>query len=356
MPHLGNNALSALTPTGGATGPATSQQIQQAFEDILGRQADPQGLQFFLGDASRGQTIDDIRRSIAVSDEAQQIALGAPPSGLRGFEQAVGGGQRGFEEAVSGGLQSALAQITGGAEQAQARLSPFAEQGGQAFNLQAALSGAAGPEAQAQAFQNFQESPGQQFLQQRGQQALLRGASAIGGLGGGNVRQALVEQGVGFGRQDFGDFFNRLGSLSGIGAQAAGQGAGLSQQAGLAGAQAGLGTSGAIGQARLGTGGQIGQARLGAGQQLAGSLGNLAQQQAALAQQQGGNLANLLSGAGAQGAAGQQNLAQLLANLSAQSSGQIAGLPGIPGVQQQPGILGGIGQAAGGIGTLIGAL
>ena len=49
-------------------------------------------------------------------------------------------------------------------------------------------------------------------------------------------------------------------------------------------------------------------------------------------------------------------MAALLANIATGSASQVAGLPSLPGVQQNPGSLGGIGQAAGGIGSLISAL
>lgn len=80
-----------------------------------------------------------------------------------------------------------------------------------------AFSKISAQEAQAQAFAKLQESPGQQFLRKRAQRNLVRNASAIGGLGGGNVRSALVEQGVGFAAQDLQNQFGRLGQLAGQG-------------------------------------------------------------------------------------------------------------------------------------------
>lgn len=72
-------------------------------------------------------------------------------------------------------------------------------------------------EEQAQALQALSESPGQKFLRERAQKNLLRNTAAIGGLGGGNVRSALVEQGVGFAQQDIQNQFARLGQLAGQG-------------------------------------------------------------------------------------------------------------------------------------------
>ena len=76
-------------------------------------------------------------------------------------------------------------------------------------------------EQQQSAFDKFNQSPGQQFLRDRAQKNLLRNSAAIGGLGGGNVRSALVQQGVGFAQQDFNNQFGRLGQLAGQGQNAA---------------------------------------------------------------------------------------------------------------------------------------
>lgn len=96
----------------------------------------------------------------------------------------------------------------------QQNLSPFQEAGVAALGQQQALIGLSGEEAQQQAFAGLAESPGQQFLRDRAQKNLVRNASAIGGLGGGNVRSALVQQGVGFAQQDYGNYYNRLAGIS----------------------------------------------------------------------------------------------------------------------------------------------
>lgn len=67
----------------------------------------------------------------------------------------------------------------------------------QAQEMERALSGALGPEAQRAEIQGFMESPGQQFLRGEQERALTRNAAAIGGLGGGRVRSALQEQALG---------------------------------------------------------------------------------------------------------------------------------------------------------------
>tara|TARA_R110000850_G_C9996087_1_gene467981 strand:+ start:28283 stop:29293 length:1011 start_codon:yes stop_codon:yes gene_type:complete len=80
------------------------------------------------------------------------------------------------------------------------------------------------------AFQQFVDSPGQQFLRQRQEKSLLRNSGAIGGLGGGNVRTALQDQAFGRSATQLGDFQNRLAGISGMGQQATQTGAQLGQQ------------------------------------------------------------------------------------------------------------------------------
>jgi hypothetical protein len=101
------------------------------------------------------------------------------------------------------------------------RLDPYSEAGAAATREQMALMGLSGEEAGAEAMARFQESPGQRFMRERAQKALLSKASAIGGLGGGNVRSALVEQGAGFAAQDYDRQLARLAALGGQGMSAA---------------------------------------------------------------------------------------------------------------------------------------
>lgn len=131
---------------------------------------------------------------------------------------------------------------------------PFQAAGTNALRSQQALIGELGIGAQRKAFDRLESSPGQQFLQDRAQKNLLRSSAAIGGLGGGNVREALVQQGVGFAQQDLQNQFGRLGQLAGQGQASAaniGQGAiGSAGQFGQLGAQ----SSGNIQNALLASG------------------------------------------------------------------------------------------------------
>lgn len=101
----------------------------------------------------------------------------------------------------------------------QELLEPFAQEAIPALGLQAQLAGAQGPESQAEAFQQFEDSPATQFLRDAGLKSALQGKT----LGGANaienpqVAEALFEHTQGLAAQDFGNQFNRLGSVAGTG-------------------------------------------------------------------------------------------------------------------------------------------
>jgi hypothetical protein len=125
----------------------------------------------------------------------------------------------------AGGIQAGAAQAAiplqlEAFEGAQQRLAPFEQVGQAALGSRAALAGLGGIEGQQAAFAQITESPGQKFIRERQQRALLRNSSAIGGLGGGNIRTALLEQGTGFALQDINAQRQELAQLSGGGLQA----------------------------------------------------------------------------------------------------------------------------------------
>ena len=152
-------------------------------------------------------------------------ALGLGAGGLIPSSIIAGGeakkAARSAAEVQAQAAESAIEEQRRQFDITQGQLEPFREAGVGALEQQQALLGLLGQEQQQQAFTAFVDSPGQQFLRERGQRNLLRNASAIGGLGGGNVRSALVQQGVGFAQQDFQNQLNRLAELSGTGQTAA---------------------------------------------------------------------------------------------------------------------------------------
>jgi hypothetical protein len=132
-------------------------------------------------------------------------------------EKATEAAANAQETAAQQGIEEVRRQF----DATQENLQPFQQAGQAAVGEQQNLLGLNGVEAQQGSFDSFNASPGQKFLRDRAQKNLVRNSAAIGGLGGSNVRSALVEQGVGFAQQDYNNQFGRLGQLAGQGQAAA---------------------------------------------------------------------------------------------------------------------------------------
>ena len=174
--------------------------------------------------------------------------------------------------AVNSTADTAIDRLEQGGQSQFDQLNPFATAGTSALQQQQALLGMGGQSEQDAAFAAFNDSPGQKFIRERAQKSLLRNSAAIGGLGGGNVRSALVEQGAGFAAQDFNNQFTRLGDLRTAGQNAAtniGQGQ-LTTAGNVANTEFNRGTN--IGGAALSSAARQGQF----GQANASNIGNLA--------------------------------------------------------------------------------
>lgn len=269
----------------------------------------------------------------------------------RGYDQARGDITRGFDTGLSSlreGVSTGRGDIRSASQGAINRFEPYAQGGQAAYQRELAFTGALGPEAQAQAFEDYQASPGQEWARNQQEQSLLRNQSAVGGLGGGNVLTALQEQAAGIASQNYQQDLGNLRSLAGRGQEAAGAQAGIQTQAGRDMAQMAM-TGGQSGQAAAMQSGQqlanlaaqtgmsqaqiqqiLGQnmsnvygtgaanisgLRMGAGQQIAQQLGLTGQQLAQLQMGQGTNLANM-----------DQQTAANMANFSAQQGQQTSGL------------------------------
>jgi hypothetical protein len=332
--------------------------------------------------------------------------LGALNQGFGGAEealnaygaQALGAANQGFNQgrgditSMLGAAQGSIGQGIGllGAAQNQGLgridqstgqainyLNPYSSTGAEAQQREAALSGALGNEAQQQAISGFMESPGQKFLRERQEQALLRNASATGGLRGGSTLSALQEQASGIAAQQQQQQLENMRNIAQRGQQAAGQqgqfaqtggvsGANLigqiaGQQAGLLGQQAGMQANAGGQMAQLSAqggqfagntlnqlGNQVSGLRSGLGQLQSGAIGNAGGDIAGLQNQLGGNMASAFGGtannlAGLRSQAGQQvagqlnnqtnqlsnnqlNLGQLLAGLDTGTASQLAQL------------------------------
>jgi hypothetical protein len=243
-----------------------------------------------------------------------------PLTGLIGAEQSTRGGLNAALQALGSGIGMARNDIGLGMQGASDPLQGYQAGGTQAANMQAALSGAMGQPQQQQAYDNFQFSPGQQFLQGEAEKARVRNASVTGGLGGNNLQRALGRDAMAFGQQAIGDQFNQLGQVANRGFQAGGALSGIQERGGQN--MANLALQGGTIPANLITGaaGDVAQQRFGTGQQLASAIGGTASSMANLQNQlgqgvsnitgqAGTNLANLTSGTGQASSQLQQQLA-----------------------------------------------
>jgi hypothetical protein len=256
----------------------------------------------------------------------------------------------GAEEAMQGGLAGGIAGINEGMRQAESTLNPYTSVGGKSNNLQAALSGALGPAAQKQAFDNYNQSPEMAYALSQAEKGITRNSAATGGLKGGNVLDALQRNAIGMAQQDYGNAFNRLGSLSDRG---------LTSSNLLGGLQANAG--GKVGDYAFGTGQAMAAGRTRAGEQIAGNVQGTSASLAEMLAKQGNdlssvigtggnNLASLLSAYGITDADSQKALAALLANISSGSASTVAGASQLPGINDT-GALTGIGNILSGVGS-----
>lgn len=273
-------------------------------------------------------------------------ALAALQGGFGQARQDIFGTSGQVGQLFARGQGQALGEIRRGVEGAVGELEQFAGTGEQALQREAALSGALGPEAQQAAINAFIESPGQQFLRERQEQALVRSGAATGGLGGGRILTALQEQATGIAAGQQQQQLENLRSLAGRGQQAATTQGGFRQQGGIVGGQL-------IGQL---TGQQAGlQTGLGT------TLAELARQsgisEADLLERTGVNISNLLSQQGAGLANIRTGAGTALANIATGQGTQQANLAVGAGQAQAAGQLGvgsAIQQGLGGLANIAG--
>ena len=269
----------------------------------------------------------------------------------RGYGTALGQLTRGAEQArgdIYAGRESSLEAISRQRGDIVRGFDPYTSAGASAMQREAALSGALGPEAQQQAMNAFIESPGQKYLREQQEKALLRNQAAIGGLQGGNVRTALQEQAMGIAATQQQQYLENLRNISGRGQQAVGTQAGLTSQ--LTGLETGVQQQTSQQLAAIAdslgvraadltrmTSAELAQLSERTGVRLADLEAAVGTAQAGLTTQWGSQLAGVAGGAlgditnlqtqRIQGTTqGQVDLATMLANLATQSGTQLAGL------------------------------
>ena len=253
------------------------------------------------------------------------------PTGQVGFEQAINKGLTNVAKTL-GKSQAEVARLYGlniediKAAEDRARgdlqttfgdalsyFQPYQSAGQTALDRQMALSGALGQDAFQQA---YVEDPYTAFLREQGMRANLAGASATGGLGGGNVQKELQRFGQGLAAQGVQQQIQNLGALSGMGLNAAGGAAGVQQALGTNLANLGMTGAEMTAAQRAALAGQYGQtgvnlANLGmtGAEMLTGQRGALAGYES----QTGTNIANLQAQAAANIADQRAITGQLLA-------------------------------------------
>jgi hypothetical protein len=96
-------------------------------------------------------------------------------------------------------------------------LKPYAEAGAPAFEQQQALIGLRGPEAERAAIERISGGSRFQEMARQGEEALLSGASATGGLRGGNIQGALAQYRPALLSSLIEQQYGKLGGLADIG-------------------------------------------------------------------------------------------------------------------------------------------
>lgn len=257
--------------------------------------------QGFIRDATSGAR-DELNTGFDNSDSFLNDFFGQAQdtqiTGLQDIISALTGGSENAISTIEGSTEQGLQALLQGLSGSEELLNPFIEGGSGAFDLQQALSGALGDGAQSKAFEDFQSSPGQQFLRDQGELSISRNAGASGGLGGGALLTDLQEFGTGLAAQDFNNQFNRLGQLAGRGQQASSElsNTRLGTGSNIASLFSNSGSNIANIQSRLGE--LIGNATGNTANANSGLLSTLGQLLSGNSLSRGSNLAQLLLGQG----------------------------------------------------------
>ncbi len=354
----------------------------------------------------RGLNWDDLAHETGLdigvlTDVSRDLGLSLNPYGLQASRNSITTATNRGAEAMLTGYEHAGKHIGGGVTDAMSTLgnyggqatqaintgidylNPYAESGQQANQLQMAFSGALGPEAQAQAFENYRNSPGVDFMVGEGERAITRNAAATGGGQGGNVMRELMRFGTGVAMQDFGNQYDRLQGLSTQGLNARmtqagmrGQEANIATSLGTTGAgiqaQGGLSMGGIASNLASQAGGmfqnagfRVGQDQMQTGRDVSGVIRDTSSALATLAERDGAaqsdtlgkganNIATLIDRAYGGDARAMEELGVVLANLGISESSQFGSQP-IVGFED-PNTLATLGQVASGLGGLYGNL
>lgn len=168
-------------------------------------------------------------------------------------------------------------------DQTRSDLAPYRDQGAQSTALMSDLYGFNGPEKQAAAKAQFQTDPGYEFQRSEGLRAVEGSAAARGSALSGGAMKALQSYGTGLADQSYGNWYQRLANMQGIGQNAA-------AQTGNIGANTASNISNLYGQAGAAQAGGY----LATGNAITGSLGDAAK---AYGYYKGGGFGSPMNGA-----------------------------------------------------------
>ncbi len=332
------------------------QAIKQQYAAQFGRTPDQAGLDYWKGQVASGALTQD-QLAGAIGNAGKEYQLVQPSATAQQNPQSGGAGQGyGLNQArtdLTSSANVAGQQLAGGTQGALNQTLPFYLSGLGAQNQQAAFTGALGPEAQAQAFQNYQASPGQAWHRDQQEQALLRNQAAIGGLGGGNVRQELQRQAAGLASQNYQQDLNNLNTVANRGYGSATGQAGLLANLGSQLGALTSGTGGQLSNLAFQGGRDLAQMSQNQGAQMLGQTNQLGSSLANLEQQTGINIANLIGGLGQQQSGQISNLGSQLGNLALGLGTQQANLAQNMGQAQAAGSIGMGGNVSSGINNLM---
>ena len=243
--------------------------------------------------------------------DLQNAAAGARGDITTGYDEASGYITKGYDDARG--------DITKGYGEARGYVQPFYQGGQTAYQQQMALSGALGQDAFNAA---RQESPYEKFLFEQGMRSNLAGASATGGLGGGNVQKELQRFGQGLASQGLQQQIGNLNALSGYGMESAGMLGNLATgEAGMMGNLA-TGRAGAMGNLATGRASALADIGLNTAQNIASGRS----QQAGFEANVGTNIAQMRQNTGQNIASNRMSVAEMIARQQENAALQQANL------------------------------
>ena len=318
----------------------------------------------------------DQNPAVSPATTAGLPSMETPSYGLSGAQNALyGAGTSALDyldqsrNDITQAEQQGIGHLANAQTELQRGFSPYTQAGTQASNSQLRLSGAGGPLAQAQAFNNYQSSPYLDQVRENAERAILRNAAATGNLGSGNTLDQLYQNAAGLFMDDFNRQYGWLGELANRGLGAAGQRAGIGSN--LSALQANYpinaanlrrGIASQMAQVPIALGSQTANYRYNTGANLASAIAGRTSALSTLLDNQGqevsnrtadsvNNLRQLIAAATEGDAGAKERLAVILANISTGAATQFASVPaaGFPEplnrVERAGQVLGGIAGA-----------